>query len=261
MEKIISKTNPKIKAVSRLVSSSSFRRETGLFCVEGLRICVDAVLSNVEIRQSFFTENILKKHPESVEIIIEKSSENYVVTQDVFEKISDTGTPQGVMCVCKKSSNTSKTVELKKNGKYVLLENLQDPSNLGTVCRTAEALGIDAVILNNCCDLYNPKVLRGSMGAVFRIEAVTVDDACDFLETCKEKGFKTYATVPDRNAVTITDVSFESGTVCVIGNEGNGISSKVMEICHKKITIPMRGRAESLNASVAACITMWEMLR
>ncbi|MBQ7654106.1 MAG: RNA methyltransferase [Clostridia bacterium] len=261
MEKIVSKTNPKIKNVSKLVASSSFRKETGLFCIEGLRLCMDAVKSNVQIQQTFFSDSILKKHPVEAEQIESFSSESYEVNQEVFSKISDTGSPQGVLCVCKKCENVTDEITLKNDGKYVFLENVQDPSNLGTVCRTAEALGIDAAILCGCCDIFNPKVLRGSMGAVFRLKIGVADSASEFLKKCNEQGFKTFATVTDKNAEKITGVSFDGGVVCVIGNEGNGVSREVIDICSQKITIPMLGRAQSLNASAAACITMWEMLR
>lgn len=261
MEKIVSKTNPKIKNVSKLVSSSSFRKEQGLFCIEGLRICLDAVVSKVEILQSFFSDSIIRKHPEEVEKISSASQENYEVPQDVFEKISDTGSPQGVLCVCRKCENVTHGIDLSDGGKYIFLENVQDPSNLGTVCRTAEALGIDAAILCGCCDVFNPKVLRGSMGAVFRLKIGLVDNAVGFLKEYNDAGFKTFATVTDRNALPITQADFENGVICVIGNEGNGVSKEVIDVCADRITIPMLGRAQSLNASAAACITMWEMLR
>lgn len=261
MEKIISKTNSKIKNVSKLVSSSSFRKEQDLFCIEGLRICLDAVLSGIEIIQSFFSDSIIKKHPDDVEKIIAASSENYEVTQDVFAKISDTGSPQGVLCVCRKCENVTHSTELNATGKYIFLENVQDPSNLGTVCRTAEALGIDAAILCGCCDVFNPKVLRGSMGAVFRLNVMIVENAVDFLKKHNDEGFKTFATVTDKNALPINRADFGEGVICVIGNEGNGVSREVIDVCKDRITIPMLGRAQSLNASAAACITMWEMLR
>lgn len=261
MEKIVSKTNPKIKNVSKLVSSSSFRKEQGLFCIEGLRICLDAVLSGVGIEQTFLTENISAKHHDEVGEIVAASDASYEVSQEIFSKISDTGSPQGVLCVCKRCDNVTDGIALSKSGKYIFLENVQDPSNLGTVCRTAEALGIDAAILCGCCDVFNPKVLRGSMGALFRLDIGLVDDAVDFLKRQNEAGFKTFATVTDRDAMKITDVSFGNGSICVIGNEGNGVSKEVIETCFERITIPMLGRAQSLNASAAACITMWEMLR
>ena len=261
MEKIISKSNPKIKTAAKLVNSASFRKETGLFCIEGIRLCQDAVLSGVKIKQSFFSSNLLGKNPEAVSEIENHSSQCYEVTQEIFEKISDTGSPQGVLCVCEKGNNVSHEAGIDNSGKYILLENVQDPSNLGTICRSAEALGIDAVILCGCCDLYSPKVLRGSMGAIFRLNIVLTDDACEFLEECEKNGIKTYAAVPDKNAGKITDINFDGGCVCVIGNEGNGISKEVINACTESVTIRMLGKAESLNASVAACIVMWEMLR
>lgn len=261
MEKIISKSNPKIKYAAKLVSESSFRKKEALFCVEGLRICLDAVESDVEIFQTFFTENSMKKHPEELEKILRFSKEAYEVSEDVFSKISDTGSPQGVLSVCKNSKNIFTKSSIEPLKKYIVLENVQDPSNLGAICRTAEALGIDGAVLVKCCDIYNPKVLRGSMGSLFRLPIIKTDSIEEFAEVARKNNIKIFTTVTDRDAKKITDFSFDSGVACIIGNEGNGVSEKAKEICDSMITIPMLGRAQSLNASQAACITMWEMLR
>ena len=261
MEKIVSKNNAKIKYVTKLISDSSFRKKQGLFCVEGMRICFDAMISDVKIKQVFYTSGILKKHLNDVEKILGKSEEVYEVSQDVFSKFSDTGTPQGILCVCENSDNVSGLEKLEEGKKYIALENIQDPSNLGAICRTAEALGIDGAIVCCCCDIYNPKVLRGSMGSLFRLPILKCDEMQEVITASKEKGLKVITTVTDKNAKKITEVSFDSGVVCVIGNEGNGVSEKTISLCDEKITIPMLGRAQSLNASMAACITMWEALR
>lgn len=261
MEKIVSRNNARIKYVTKLISDSSFRKKQGLFCVEGMRICLDALISDVEIKQVFYTSGVLKKYLNDVEKIIKKSEEVYEVSQDVFSKFSDTGTPQGILCVCVNSDNVSEIEKLEEGKKYIALENIQDPSNLGAICRTAEALGIDGAILCRCCDIYNPKVLRGSMGSLFRLPIIKCDEIEEVLLSSRKKGLKVITTVTDKNAKKITDVSFDCGVVCVIGNEGNGVSEKTISMCDEKITIPMLGRAQSLNASMAACITMWEVMR
>ena len=140
------------------------------------------------------------------------------------------------------------------------LENIQDPSNLGTILRTAEALGIEGVILSgNCCDIYSPKVIRGSMGAVFRIPFTIAEDFCGYISELSRKGIDVYASTP-YDAEDITNVKF-SGGVMLIGNEGSGLTKDVLTLGIQKVKIPMKGRAESLNAAAAAGILMWEMLR
>lgn len=144
--------------------------------------------------------------------------------------------------------------------KIIALDNVQDPSNVGAIIRTAEALGIDCIIAYKCCDIFNSKALRASMGSILRMNVVDIDNLVDTLSSLKEK-YRIYSTVPDSTAVNITTLDFSKPSICVIGNEANGVEDNIKNISHSLVTIPMRGRAESLNASVAASLTMWEMLR
>ncbi|MDE5996506.1 MAG: RNA methyltransferase, partial [Eubacterium sp.] len=127
--------------------------------------------------------------------------------------------------------------------------------------RTAEALGINGAICYNCCDIYNPKALRASMGSILRLPVILSDNLVSDIEAAKENGFSFYATVPDKHAEDITKINFPASSVIIIGNEGNGISEEVKAAANKLVTINMLGRAESLNASMAGAIAMWEMLR
>jgi TrmH family RNA methyltransferase len=179
------------------------------------------------------------------------------VSTSVEQKLTQAQTPQGVFCLCKKRENDS-TIDIR--GKYIVLENVQDPANFGAVCRTAEALGISGAITSGCCDLYNPKTQRAAMGSALRLPIIETDDLASLLVALAEKGMKLYATTPREDAKKITELSFDGGALAVIGNEGNGVSDEIFALC-EKITIPMGGRAESLNASMAAAITMWEMMR
>lgn len=261
MEKIVSKNNEKIKHISKLISSSSLRKKEKLFCIEGIRICRDAVQSGVVIKQTFITDTSLKRYYNEIERIIEHSAETYEVSNDVYSKISDTGSPQGITCVCEWVENLLPVDRIENGKKYVMLENIQDPSNLGAICRTAEALGMDGAVICGCCDIFNPKVLRGSMGSIFRLPLYDAVSFEAFFENAKNNGLKIFTTVTDKNAKKITDISLKTGGVCVIGNEGNGVSEKALAMCDERVTIPMLGRAQSLNASMAACIAMWEMVR
>ena len=150
--------------------------------------------------------------------------------------------------------------EVDFTGKYIALENIQDPANLGAVCRTAEALGISGVIAEGGCDIYSPKAQRAAMGSLLRLPVIRCEDLAETLSYLGENGMKLYATTPDTDAEKITLCDMSGGVVSVIGNEANGVSDEIFELC-QKVTIPMLGRAESLNASMAAAITMWEIMR
>ena len=257
MQRIESVTNDKIKAVVKVATSARYRRETELFFLEGLRLCRDAALTGYEIETTFVSEAILEKFPEDIGFIISKSKNHFVVSSSVEQKLTQAQTPQGVFCLCKKRENNC---EIDFHCKYIVLENVQDPANFGAVCRTAEALGIKGAITYGCCDLYNPKTQRAAMGSALRLSITETDDLVSLLKELAEKGMKLYATTPREDAMKITEIDFSGGAVAVIGNEGNGVSDEVFSLC-EKITIPMGGRAESLNASMAAAITMWEMMR
>lgn len=186
---------------------------------------------------------------------------SFLVSEEVSEKLSDTKNPQGVFCICKMLDKNTNIGKIKYNGKYIALENVSNPSNFGAVVRTAEAVGLDGVIVSGGCDIYNPKSQRAAMGSLFRLNIVEVDDLPDFLKSLAENGMSVYAGVPDSDAEKITEVDMKNGVVTIIGNEGNGISDATKQASTKLVTIPMQGRAESLNAAAAASIMIWEMMR
>lgn len=258
MEKITGKNNEIIKGVKKLFSSSKERRAQGLFVLEGARLVFDALNSSFEVERFLITEEANSKYFESAAKMQALSHSSFFISNDIAQKLSETKNSQGVFAVCKMKE---KSINLQSGKKYIALDNLQDPGNLGTVIRTSEALGIDGVIVGGGCDVYNPKVLRASMGSVLRADVYESDNLAKTINEAKALGIKTYATSPDFNAKKITQVDFSSSSLCVIGNEANGVSDEVFAVCDEKITIPMLGRAESLNANVAAAITMWEMLR
>ena len=260
MNVITSKDNILIKNIIKLNKSAKQRKEQKLFVAEGLRVCEDAMLSGVEITNLIITENALKKYKDKVEKLIDYANSVSLVNNSIFSLLSDTKTPQGVLCVIKTLDKVSLFDKIKCNGKFLALDNLQDPTNMGTILRTAEAVGINGIILSaDCCDIYSPKVVRGSMGAVFRIPYIIVDEISDYLKS--NPTVNSYAAVVNSNAKKVTEITFESPCVIAIGNEGNGLKNDTIESCNEKITIPMAGRAESLNAAVAASILMWEMIK
>ena len=255
---INAKNNPKIKEVKSLLTSSKDRKNSGLFVVEGVRLCLDALLSGCEIENVFCTENCAEKYSEDITTLKEGCKNFYGVSADVLKSISDTVTPQGVVCTVKMKQNS---FEYEKGKKYIALDTIQNPDNLGAISRTAEALGLDGMVIFGGCDIDNPKALRASMGALFRLPVYICEDLGKEFEKCKDLGIDVLATVPDRDATNVVTVDFSKGAVCVIGNEGNGVTQETADSCMHRVRVPMRGRAESLNASMAAAIIMWELMR
>ena len=261
-ERITSRGNSRIKQICKLQQSAKYRREMGLFVAEGARLCRDAAQSGVLIEQFFYTAAALQKYNEYGEQIALQARRCYEVSEDLFLKISDTKSPQGMLCLCRLLDKTTSVDKMDSKGRFVGLEDIQDPSNLGTILRTAEALGVDGVLLSaGCCDLYSPKVLRGSMGAVFRLPCIEVDKLPKVITELKKRSVAAYAAVPDACALPVTKAPLSKGALLLIGNEGNGLSKETIHAAEHTITIPMLGRAESLNASTAASILMWEMMR
>lgn len=260
MQNLTSRENPAVKYAAKLLKSARFRRKESRFVAEGLRVCEDAMRSGAEIDTLFLTEAALNKSAEQCTALARYAEKAYTVTPAVFAAMSDTQTPQGVLCIIKTLDKSAHFDTIKIGGKFLALENVQDPNNLGTVLRSAEAFGVSGVILSgDCCDIYNPKVVRGSMGAVFRMPFLIVDDFPSYFK--ENPQLHTYAAVVDSGAQKVTETRFEEPCVVVIGNEGNGLRSDTVQACGQAVTIPMRGKAESLNASAAATILIWEMIR
>lgn len=260
MQNITSKDNAQVKHVVKLQKSSRYRRQTGLFVAEGLRLCLDAFRSGAQTEALFLTEEALQKYSEECIRLSRAAQKTYLLPHALFMHVCDTQNPQGVLGVIKALDKSAYFDTIENSGKYLVLDNVQDPNNMGTVLRSAEALGISGVILSaDCCDVFNPKVVRGSMGAVFRLPVLSVEPLAAWL--CQHDALHTYAAVVDAAAENVTETAFETPCAVVIGNEGNGIRSETLRVCRHKIMIPMNGRAESLNASVAAAILMWEMVK
>ena len=262
MTKITSKDNPAVRLAIRLMSSARERRRSGMIICEGARLCGDAAESGVAIDKLFCTAASLDKYSDYLEGLIRNANEAYEITDEIARKISDTENTQGVFIIAKMPAVENDLTMLKPTGQYVLLENLQDPSNVGAIFRTAEAFGLDGIILTDgCASCFSPKALRAGMGAMFRIPVFLSCDAPSDMAAAAERNMRPMAAVPREGAANVTGIRFFRGAVMCIGNEGNGLSQALISACPEKITIPMNGRAESLNAATAAAILMWEMVR
>lgn len=257
---IISSQNNIVKHVKSLHEKSK-RDQLGQFFVEGLRIVEDALLSGVFIEFVVISEsaNFKKEVQGLVEGLREKGLLIYEVSDKIFKEISDTETPQGILGVIKKPEFELEEV-IRSGDFYILLERIQDPGNMGTIIRTADAAGTSGIIVSNgCVDIYNPKVLRSTMGSIFHLPIVKVDNLEKAILDLNKTGFNVLAAHLNGQTWHF-DQDMKNKTAVVIGNEANGISDNVAKEC-KLIKIPMLGKSESLNASVSAAVIIYEYVR
>ena len=252
---ITSKENATVKQVKKLISAAKYRKREGAFVMEGLRLCRDAAQNGVTVTTTLVTEKFIADFPRDFEEIKSASRCWYTVSESVMNTLSDTPSPQGVVCVCQIPSFEPLP---QKPGKYVLLEQVSDPSNLGAIARTAEAMGINGLCISGGCDPYHPKALRASMGALLRLPVYS-GEMEELLTSMKALQVPTYAAVVKNAEYGVGQVDFSGPCGVVIGNEAGGITKETAEGCTHTVTIPMAGRAESLNAAAAACVLIWEM--
>ncbi len=259
MQNITGRSNEKIKHAVRLGESAACRKECSEFFLEGARLCRDAAFTGINIKQAFFTEQALSKYPEYTGAIESASEECFLVASDAAKKLAGTEASQGVFCVCEMPERLARADKLDPCGRYIALENVQDPANLGAVCRTAEALGLTGLIVSGGCDVYNPKALRAAMGSSLRFNVLQCENLPEFITGANRAGMLTLASTPLASAQKLGSFELCGGIIAVVGNEGNGITAQTMDACKALVTIPMAGRAESLNAAAAAAILIWEI--
>lgn len=253
---ITSTSNPQVKRLLQLQKKSKARNEEGVFVVEGLRMFVEVPQERVE--KVYVSETLYNKKKHDLnweEFPLE------ILSDSVFKHVSDTQTPQGVLCIVKQKKYDLAALLDIENPHFMVLDNLQDPGNLGTIVRTAEGAGVDAVFMSkDCVDIYNPKAIRSTMGSIYRMPIIYIEDTVNLLEILKEKGIKSYAAHLDgKNSYDKED--YRTGTAILIGNEGNGLRDEVSEKADIWVRIPMEGQVESLNAAIAASVFMFEVAR
>lgn len=247
---ISSKNNSKIKGIKKLLSSAKERRVRGLFVIEGIRLVKEAPPEMVE--QLYLSESLFRSGTFETDLY----NNMEVVSDEVFQSVSDTVTPQGALALVRQPSWSLDPSELGDGCRLLLLDDIQDPGNLGTMIRTAEAAGVTMVVMREgCADIFNPKVIRSTMGSIFRVPFV-VDDLVSVVEALKAEGVIVYGAALD-DAVDLRETEKAEKLAIVIGNEGNGISKGVLNSVSGKIRIPMEGRVESLNAAVSAALLLY----
>ncbi len=259
MDIIKSKDNNKIKYI-RSLNTKKKRDEENVFIVEGIKFVNEAINEKANIMYLLFSEPSFNK-PEVKELYnlaVKSGIEAYFCNEDIFNSTADTINAQGVIAVVeKKKYDKNQTF---KNYKFIVMcDRIQDPGNLGTIIRTSDAFGPAAVILNKgCVDIHNPKVVRATAGAIFRVPFLCIDSDEEIIQTLNDNVFKIISTVVESD-YSFDDVQEENKICVVIGNEGQGVSREIVENSHLCITIRMPGRAESLNASIAAGISIYEI--
>jgi len=272
---ITSSSNNRIKALVQLNQKAKARKEQDVFLVEGIKMFLEAPLDRIRdvyVSESFFVKQENREF-DSANVVMENRAPllscmeklqalNYeIVSDDVFEKISDTKTPQGILCVVQQYHYKLEELIDKKDALLVILEDLQDPGNMGTIMRTGEGAGISGIILSkDCVDIYNPKTIRATMGSVYRVPFIYVEELADVLKLLKDKQIKTFAAHLDGKEY-YDNMNFKESTAFLIGNEGNGLKEQTAKAADSYIKIPMEGKVESLNAAVAASLLIYEASR
>lgn len=257
---ITSKANPKIKQVMQWQIKAKERRSAGIFLVEGFKMYEEA--PEEDIREVYVSEGAVQRIGKQPEVWDKLCRTGYeTVSEDVFCRMSDTQAPQGILCVVKRPEYSLDQLLQESTPLLMVLENLQDPGNLGTIIRTGEGAGITGVIMNRgTVDVYNPKTIRATMGSVYRVPFVCEEDLRETVKRLRGSGIRSYA-AHLAGKKYYDELSYREGTAFLIGNEGNGLSEELAELADDFLKIPMKGQVESLNASVAAALLMYEACR
>lgn len=249
-EYITSRKNPLIAHVRKLTTSRKYRRSCGLFVGDGLKLLQEAVRWNAPLTTVIGTEGqILPPLSEHVRVV--------TMPEDVMESISPMQSPQGALFICEMPPEQPEELA---GDRFLVLDGLQDPGNIGTIWRSADALGADGIILTgDCADPWNHKTVRATMGACFRLPIVEAD-ADTLYQMLQRQSIPLYATALGNDMEDVRTIDLGRCAV-VIGSEGSGVSTQLLQRCEKRVSIPMRARCESLNAAAAATVVLWEMAR
>ncbi|MCR5627457.1 MAG: RNA methyltransferase [Lachnospiraceae bacterium] len=245
---IESPNNKKIKDVRSLLDRSKIRQERDAFVTEGIKMFSET--PREDIKEVYVSESFYAKNPDI------KNYDPVIVREDIFKKMSDTKSPQGIIAVVKQKHYPIE--EILSGGLVMVLEELQDPGNLGTIIRTGEAAGISGIIMDEkCVDIYSPKVVRATMGAIYRVPFYKTESIEKIIPEIKKKGFTVYAAHLN-GSISAENLTFENNSAILIGNEGNGLKEETSKKADILLKIPMKGRVESLNAAVSAAILMYK---
>lgn len=258
MHIITSKDNEIIKHIRKL-KEKKYRDEYNEYVVEGVKIVEEAIKENAKIKQVIVCNDTTKTYEIPTHIMLEIAKFDCIYVSDkIFNYITQVTNPQGIMAIIEKQDEN---MQIDYNQDIiVMLDDVQDPGNLGTILRTVDSIGLNQIIVSKgTADSFNSKVVRSTMGAIFRLKIIEEDDLIKTIKELRKHHFKLLVTsLQTENS--IYDIDF-SKKIIVIGNEANGVSKEIQDLADEKAKIPMLGRTESLNASVAAGIVMYEYVR
>ena len=263
---ISGKNNPTITDISKL-SAKKYRMQNKLFLCDGVKLFLEAVKYGANIRYIVLDNSaeISKEVAECVRKCAMNGTKILCVENYVFEKLTSENSPQGIITVCdfytkRHTFSTSVKNDEMRGKKAMILESIRDPGNIGTIFRNAVALGVEKMIISSdCADIYSPKVVRASMGAIFKLDICVVDDLIETVENLKQDGRRVLATALDDKALVLGKDKVGADDVIVLGNEGHGMSQKLIDACSDILFIPMNENTESLNVAMASAIIMWEI--
>ena len=258
MQVITSKENDIIKNIKKL-NEKKYRDQENKFLVEGIKMVQEALNENAAIDKIVVCEDCINDGTIKQELLYEIAKQECIyVSEKVFQSITQVTNPQGILAVLKRESEKEKISY--DEDIIVVLDGVQDPGNLGTIIRTIDSVGLSQLILSEqTADPFNPKVVRSTMGAIYRINCIRSEKIVETLKNIKKHKYEILATSLQTNE-TIYDIDYKK-KVLVIGNEANGVSKEVLELANKKIKIPMLGKTESLNVAVATGIILYEYVR
>ena len=258
MQTITSKDNELIKHIRKL-KDKKYRDESNEYVVEGVKLVEEAVKENAKIKQIIVCEDTTRTYEIPTHIMLEIAKYECISVSDkIFNIITQVTNPQGIMAIIEKNAQNAKidyTQDI-----IVVLDDVQHPGNLGTILRTVDSIGLNQIIVSKgTADAFNSKVVRSTMGAIFRIKIIEVENLAQAIKEMRKHHFKLMVTsLQTKNS--IYDIDFYK-KIIVIGNEANGVSKEIQDMADEKAKIPMLGRTESLNASVAAGVVMYEYVR
>ena len=258
MQVISSKDNEIVKNIKKL-KEKKYRDINNEFVIEGVKIINEAIQEGAKIKKIVICEECVEDGSIDQKFLYEISKYDFIcVTKKIFDSITNVMNPQGILAVIEKK-NTEEDINYKEDI-IVLLDNIQDPGNLGTILRTVDSAKLSQLIVSKeTTDSYNPKVVRSTMGAIFRVNIITSDSMIDTIKKLKKHGYEICVTSL-KDSESIYNVQYKKKAI-IIGNEANGVSEELINLADKKLIIPMLGKTESLNASVATSIIVYEYIR
>ena len=263
---ISSKSNSLIVRLAKL-KDKKYRKAEGLFRFDGIKLFCEAAKNGAPIEYVLVSESAKDKYCFEVEKNC-NCTKLYIVSDDVFSKLTDEQAPEGIVTVCSNLDSITKADDLEslandlKEKRVLMLESIRDAGNMGTIIRSARAFGIDTLVISSdCADLYNPKTIRAAMGGLFVQRIVIVESIADAVSEMRKSGARVYAAALNRDAKRLGEVDLKCGDAILIGNEGHGLSSESINACDECVYIPMEDGSESLNAGIAASICMWELYK